>query len=362
MPNKDTKYYATHSWDLKEDNFSEAFYQEFVGMTWSPNESAISEDKVDWQSIEPEYRELTMLGLVTLKVYKHFIGSYCLPALIDGIDYSYSTRKSVLAVIMERLLSTHSMVVTKMVSEFTSIEVLNDIYTDVVDTPEFYTFLSELKIQTDLLSTYNLQKAMKRDVKEEVREKVGTYDNSEYNIVIWKELALLTMTLDVCYLPVFYAILMNSGDGRFKHSRETIQLIYRDISIATTYLSSLANEYYQFFDAHNKLELEKWLLRRMDKTTYDMHEISEKRGIKTGISVGFRNYLEYTFNKTLFKLGFDEHYKTTTMPKTIEKAMMLNIRNSRYRFAYTDPDIKISWWNKLKKRISNLIGRLKGGF
>lgn len=350
MPRKDINYYVSMSLDVKEDSFSESFYKELSSMTWSAAESSISEDTEDWKSIETEYREMFMLGLAILKTYKHFVGSYCLPVLIDAVDYSYSTRKSVLAMIMERLLSTHSTVTIDMLNTFSRIDKMADIYNKLSNESSFLALLQDIKVNTDMLSTYNIQKNLSQDGFEG-----ATPNEKEYSITLWKELALSAMIIDTCYLIPFYSILNNATTGRFPNTRETIQLMYRDISVTTTYLAALASEHYQYFDSYTQFELEKWITERMERLLKESDYILAQFGAKTAIRMEMSQYVQYTLNKMLFKLGFKDKFTTTTMPIKIERSIMQDFSSARYRFAYKDPSIKLTKWAIFIRKLKRIL-------
>ena len=354
MPYRNIKYYTSIAWKLDEDSFSDSFYKEFAGMAWSGKDSSISEDKEDWKNINQEDRELVMVGLVILKIYKHFVGSFCMPTLIDGLDYSYPTRKSILATIMDRLLSTHAFVISNMFATFTSSETMTDIYNELVGKDAFSDFLIHLKLNTNMLSTYNIQKNMQEGM--EGDELI--FNRDAYNKILWQQLALVTLVIDIAYLMVFYGILTNATANRFKHSRESIQLMYRDVNIITTYLSTLAAEEFQYFDNDVKFELEAWFKAKTDKAIFDTNNILEQRKMRASVKDGLEKYLEYTLNKTLFKLGFNERYDTVKMPTEIEKAVLKPFNEDRYKFIDRRKDTFISdkgiikrWLNKIGRKI-----------
>ena len=351
MPNKDIKYYASMTWQLTEDDFSEAFYKEFSEMSWSAKDSSLSEDIEDWKSIDPEFRNAALIGLITNKVYKQFVASYCLPVIIDGVDYTYLTRKSMLATIMDRMMSTHSLSITDMLSTFGSAEKINNNYNELIAEESFTSLLNEIRVNTNLLSSYNLQKTLQEDIS----KKDSTFNENNYNIVLWKELVYLTAVLDTCYLVPFYVFLTHASTGRFPNTREAIQLLYRDVGIITTYLSTLANELYQFFDEHTKLELTEWVHRKMEKIIKDYQFLLVENGAKPTLVKGVMKYFEYSLNKTLFKLGFEEKFETVVMPSRIKQAIMQEFNETRYRFLYRNPKIRLTTLGLIKKRIGRFF-------
>lgn len=351
MPDKDIKYYASMTWQLTEDDFSEAFYKEFSEMSWSAKDSSLSEDIEDWKSIDPEFRDAALMGLISNKVYKQFIASYCLPVVIDGIDYTYSTRKSMLASIMDRMMTTHSLIITYMINTFGSAEKINNNYNKLVAEESFTSLLNEIKINTNLLSSYNLQKTLQED-----KNKIdSTFNENSYNLVLWKELVFLAIVLDTCYLIPFYVFLTHASTGRFPNTREAIQLLYRDIGIITTYLSTLANELYQFFDEHTKLKLDEWIHKKMEKIIKDYQILLVENGAKPALVKGIVKYSEYSLNKTLFKLGFGEKFETVVMPPRMEQAIMQEFDETRYRFLYRNPKIRLTTLGVIKKKIGRFF-------
>lgn len=347
MPDKDIRYYASMMWQSVEDEFSEAFYKEFSEMSWSAKDSSLSEDIKDWKSIDSEFRNAALMGLISNKVYKQFVASYCLPVIIDGVDYTYSTRKSMLATIMDRMMSTHSKSITDMINTFGSAEKINSNYNKLVVEESFISLLNEIKVNTNLLSSYNLQKTLEEDI----NKKDSTFNESNYNIILWKELVYLAIVVDTCYLVPFYVFLTHASTGRFSNTREAIQLLYRDIGIITTYLSTLANELNQFFDEPTKLELAEWVHRKMEKIIKDYQFSLVENGAKPALVKGIMKYFEYSLNKTLFRLGFEEKFETVAMPSRMEQAIMQEFDETRYRFLYRNPKIRITSLGIIKKHI-----------
>lgn len=357
MQNKNIKYYAAANWRVLEDSYSDLFHREFVSTSWVPYDSAIAEDLSFWNKLSKEDQNLIISGLLAAKIQKHFIGSYCLPTILGSIDYLYPRRKAMIASIIDRLLSTHAIALTTMIDSFASLETINNKWEEVIENDLFQKYFAQLKVIIDILDIDMNRKMMGEANLRNIGIDATTTaaEKRQDSVSSWKGYVLVILALETYSLLPFYMLLKNSNKRKFKETQETIQLILRDTTTISVYLSALALELFNNLDLADKHEMEEWAVEQCYSSKLLVESIANQFGADISTQQEITHYLEYSLNKTMYKLGLPLVYENTSMPRPVEKALQNPVGVGRYRFEYTKKEIHKTKLALLKNHIRRMF-------
>lgn len=356
MPIKNIRYYTATNRRVREDDYSELFYREFSRMNWDAFTSAIPEDKIDWTFLTKEERSIAAGGLILAKLYEHFIGSYCMPTILSGIDYTYSIRKGMIAGMINKLLSTHAIAFSSMLDSFVALEDLNDLWEIVINNKTFRDLFVHFKISIDSLGMFSNRRIMKEisfDAGEFILDEED--DTEYYHESLLKALIITTLLMETYYNIAAFILLDATKQNRFKNTREAFQLMIRDFTTMSVYLAALAAELAYKFDIAKQREIESWTAAKAETVRVMILSLVQDLGGGHSLQKQIGSYVEYNLNKTMYKLGYKDVFPTTEMPKTIERAIKIPINPRHYKFDYTDPEAKQTKWAVLMSHLRRIF-------
>lgn len=266
------------NWNKKDDDFTQAFWEQNVKQFWLPEEVPISKDLKVWSELKEEERTLykrVLAGLTLLDTKQANDGIPSMMSLTEDFQ-----RKAVLS-FMGTMEEIHA-------KSYSSI---------------FTTLLSNTEID-ELFEWIEKEPTLQR--KAELI--LAQYKNTDNPKNLYLSMVTSVFLESFLFYSGFFFPLYLAGQGKMVSSGEIIALILRDESLHGKYIGLLSQELYATFDEDTKKEIN----LKIEDIRNSLMENEEKytRLIykETDLEDEVINFLRFNANTAMENLGFKGVY------------------------------------------------------
>lgn len=267
------------NWNVEDDGFTQAFWDQNVKQFWLPEEISVSKDLKIWNDLSEGEKELykkVLAGLTLLDTKQGNNGVPSMMSLTDNLQ-----RKAVLS-FMGTMEEIHA-------KSYSSI---------------FMTLLTTSQID-ELFKWIETEPTLQR--KAELI--LDQYENTNDQRSLYLSMVTSVFLESFLFYSGFFYPLYLAGQGKMVASGEIISLILRDESLHGKYIGLLAQEIYEGFKYEEKLELKNKTYKIFEDLMENEIEYTKNIYKESGLTEEVITFLQYNANRALENLGFDKYYE-----------------------------------------------------
>lgn len=266
------------NWNVEDDGFTQAFWDQNVKQFWLPEEISVSKDLKTWADLSESEKELykkVLAGLTLLDTKQGNNGVPSMMSLTDNLQ-----RKAVLS-FMGTMEEIHA-------------KSYSSIFMTLLTTPQIEDLFNWIETEP------TLQKA---DLI------LAQYENTNDQRSLYLSMVTSVFLESFLFYSGFFYPLYLAGQGKMVASGEIISLILRDESLHGKYIGLLAQEIYDSFNDEDKLELKNNVYKIFKNLMDNEIEYTKKIYNESGLVEEVITFLQYNANRALENLGFDKYYE-----------------------------------------------------
>nr|WKT13930.1 class 1b ribonucleoside-diphosphate reductase subunit beta [Borrelia sp. BU AG58] len=263
------------NWNRLNNGYTKMFWDQNIRQFWVDEEIPISGDRLVWQTLSPEERDVyerVLGGLTLLDTEQGSVGMPRIALAIDNLDY-----KPVL-VFMGAMEHMHAKSYSSIFSSLSSIDRIDSIFSWVKN---YRNFQDKLDL---ILARYN-----------------NIYDSMS----LYKALCTSVFLETFLFYSGFFYPLYLAGQGKMINSGEIINLILRDESVHGVFVGLLAQEEFNKMTNRDQELARKEALSILERL-YDLEKAYTRELYSSiGLEVSVDVFVRYNADKALMNLGFD---------------------------------------------------------
>lgn len=272
------KIHKAVNWNIEDDGFTQAFWDQNVKQFWLPEEISISKDIKCWSDLGENEKELYKKVLAGLTLLDTKQGNNGIPSMMNLTDNLQ--RKAVLS-FMGTMEEIHA-------KSYSSI---------------FMTLLTTSQIE-ELFNWIEIEPTLQK--KAELI--LAQYENTNDKRSLYLSMVTSVFLESFLFYSGFFYPLYLSGQGKMVASGEIISLILRDESLHGKYIGLLSQELYNSFNENEKIELKEKAYKIFKDLMNNEIEYTKKIYSESGLIDEVITFLKYNANRALENLGFDKYY------------------------------------------------------
>ena len=269
------------NWNQKEDNFTQAFWDQNVKQFWLPEEVPISKDLKSWSELNADEKKLykrVLAGLTLLDTKQANDGVPSMMSLTEDFQ-----RKAVLS-FMGTMEEIHAKSYSSIFTTLLSTEEINELFQWIEDEPT-------LQRKAELV--------------------LAQYKNTTNPKNLYLSMVTSVFLESFLFYSGFFYPLYLAGQGKMVSSGEIISLILRDESLHGKYIGLLAQEIYDEFDEETKKEVNTKRDEIRDALMENEENYTRLIYEGTGLEDEVINFLKYNANTAMNNLGFEAVYEVS---------------------------------------------------
>lgn len=267
------------NWNVEDDGFTQAFWDQNVKQFWLPEEISVSKDLKTWSDLSESEKELykkVLAGLTLLDTKQGNNGVPSMMSLTDNLQ-----RKAVLS-FMGTMEEIHA-------------KSYSSIFMTLLTTPQIEDLFNWIETEPTLQKKADLILAQ--------------YENTNDQRSLYLSMVTSVFLESFLFYSGFFYPLYLAGQGKMVASGEIISLILRDESLHGKYIGLLAQEIYDSFNDEDKLELKNNVYKIFKNLMDNEIEYTKKIYNESGLVEEVITFLQYNANRALGNLGFDKYYE-----------------------------------------------------
>lgn len=267
------------NWNVEDDGFTQAFWDQNVKQFWLPEEISVSKDLKTWADLSESEKELykkVLAGLTLLDTKQGNNGVPSMMSLTDNLQ-----RKAVLS-FMGTMEEIHA-------------KSYSSIFMTLLTTPQIEELFNWIETEPTLQKKADLILAQ--------------YENTNDQRSLYLSMVTSVFLESFLFYSGFFYPLYLAGQGKMVASGEIISLILRDESLHGKYIGLLAQEIYDSFNDEDKLELKDNVYTIFKNLMENEIEYTKKIYNESGLVEEVITFLQYNANRALENLGFDKYYE-----------------------------------------------------
>ncbi|MCU9807197.1 class 1b ribonucleoside-diphosphate reductase subunit beta [Paraclostridium sp. AKS46] len=267
------------NWNVEDDGFTQAFWDQNVKQFWLPEEISVSKDLKTWSDLSESEKELykkVLAGLTLLDTKQGNNGVPSMMSLTDNLQ-----RKAVLS-FMGTMEEIHA-------------KSYSSIFMTLLTTPQIEDLFNWIETEPTLQKKADLILAQ--------------YENTNDQRSLYLSMVTSVFLESFLFYSGFFYPLYLAGQGKMVASGEIISLILRDESLHGKYIGLLAQEIYDSFNDEDKLELKDNVYTIFKNLMENEIEYTKKIYNESGLVEEVITFLQYNANRALENLGFDKYYE-----------------------------------------------------
>ncbi|WP_419743153.1 class 1b ribonucleoside-diphosphate reductase subunit beta [Paraclostridium dentum] len=267
------------NWNVEDDGFTQAFWDQNVKQFWLPEEISVSKDLKTWADLSESEKELykkVLAGLTLLDTKQGNNGVPSMMSLTDNLQ-----RKAVLS-FMGTMEEIHA-------------KSYSSIFMTLLTTPQIEELFNWIETEPTLQKKAELI--------------LDQYENTNDQRSLYLSMVTSVFLESFLFYSGFFYPLYLAGQGKMVASGEIISLILRDESLHGKYIGLLAQEIYDSFNDEDKLELKNNVYTIFKNLMDNEIEYTKKIYNESGLVEEVIVFLQYNANRALENLGFDKYYE-----------------------------------------------------
>ncbi|GCE63283.1 ribonucleoside-diphosphate reductase subunit beta [Candidatus Mycoplasma haematohominis] len=269
------------NWNKIDDTYSKAFWDQNVRQFWIDEEIPLSGDKIVWNELSEDERDVYKKVLVGLTLLDTHQGTIGMNSIASAIESHHTVAVLQFMAMMEHM---HAKSYSSIFSTLCTTEEIDELFA-----------WSEKQV--------HLQKKLSIVVK--------YYETIENEETLYMAMVASVFLESFLFYSGFYYILLLSGKGLMVNSGEIINLIIRDEAIHGVYIGLLANEIYKTWNPEKQAMFDKKARELLKELMENEVEYTKEIYTKIGLVDEVKKFLEYNANKALQNLQLKEEYDTT---------------------------------------------------
>ncbi|UGQ16762.1 class 1b ribonucleoside-diphosphate reductase subunit beta [Borrelia sp. RT5S] len=263
------------NWNRLNNGYTKMFWDQNIRQFWVDEEIPISGDKLVWQTLAPEERDVyekVLGGLTLLDTEQGSVGMPRIALAIDNLDY-----KPVLG-FMGAMEHMHAKSYSSIFSSLSNIDRIDNIFSWVRN---YRNFQDKLDL---ILTRYN-----------------NIYDRMS----LYKALCTSVFLETFLFYSGFFYPLYLAGQGKMINSGEIINLILRDESVHGVFVGLLAQEEFNKMTNREQELAQKEVLSILERLYSLEHAYTKELYSSIGLEGPVDVFVRYNADKALMNLGFD---------------------------------------------------------
>lgn len=267
------------NWNVEDDGFTQAFWDQNVKQFWLPEEISVSKDLKTWADLSESEKELykkVLAGLTLLDTKQGNNGVPSMMSLTDNLQ-----RKAVLS-FMGTMEEIHA-------------KSYSSIFMTLLTTPQIEELFNWIETEPTLQKKADLI--------------LVQYENTNDQRSLYLSMVTSVFLESFLFYSGFFYPLYLAGQGKMVASGEIISLILRDESLHGKYIGLLAQEIYDSFKEKDKLVLKDKMYKIFKDLMDNEIEYTKKIYNGSGLVEEVITFLQYNANRALENLGFDKYYE-----------------------------------------------------
>lgn len=273
------KIHKAVNWNVEDDGFTQAFWDQNVKQFWLPEEISISKDLKSWNGLKDSERELykkVLAGLTLLDTKQGNNGVPSMMSLTDDLQ-----RKAVLS-FMGTMEEIHA-------------KSYSSIFMTLLTTPQIDELFNWIETEPTLQKKADLI--------------LQQYENTSDQKSLYLSMVTSVFLESFLFYSGFFYPLYLAGQGKMIASGEIISLILRDESLHGKFIGLLAQEIYEKFNEDEKFKLKIRMYEIFEALMENEIEYTKKIYKYSGLEDEVITFLQYNANRALENLGFEGYYK-----------------------------------------------------
>ncbi|CEP80727.1 class 1b ribonucleoside-diphosphate reductase subunit beta [Paraclostridium sordellii] len=273
------KIHKAVNWNVEDDGFTQAFWDQNVKQFWLPEEISISKDLKSWNGLKDSERELykkVLAGLTLLDTKQGNNGVPSMMSLTDDLQ-----RKAVLS-FMGTMEEIHA-------------KSYSSIFMTLLITPQIDELFNWIETEPTLQKKADLI--------------LQQYENTSDQKSLYLSMVTSVFLESFLFYSGFFYPLYLAGQGKMIASGEIISLILRDESLHGKFIGLLAQEIYEKFNEDEKFKLKIRMYEIFEALMKNEIEYTKKIYKDSGLEDEVITFLQYNANRALENLGFEDYYK-----------------------------------------------------
>lgn len=305
-------------WSVKEDDFTQMFYDQNVRQFWKPEEISLSGDLLAWKSMTDKEKAVYKKALAGLTLLDTEQGNTGMPKIMQAVKGHQ--RKAVLnwMGMMENFI--HAKSYSNIFMSLAPTEEIRELHEWVKDNRYLQ---KKVRIITDI---YN-----------------AVEDGDD--IALYKGMVASVLLESFLFYSGFYYPLLCYGQGRLMQSGEIINLIIRDEAIHGVYIGLLAQEIYNKQTDDVKEKLHAYTIQLMLELYDNELNYTEDVYDQVGLTHDVKKFIRYNANKSLMNLGFDIHFAVEEINPVVLNGLntqtkshdFFSLKGNGYKMAIVEP-------------------------
>ena len=267
------------NWNVEDDGFTQAFWDQNVKQFWLPEEISVSKDLKTWADLSESEKELYKKVLAGLTLLDTKQGNNGIPSMMSLTDNLQ--RKAVLS-FMGTMEEIHA-------------KSYSSIFMTLLTTPQIEELFNWIETEPTLQKKAELI--------------LSQYENTNDQRSLYLSMVTSVFLESFLFYSGFFYPLYLAGQGKMVASGEIISLILRDESLHGKYIGLLAQEIYDSFKEEDKLALKKNMYKIFKDLMDNEIEYTKKIYNGSGLVEEVITFLQYNANRALENLGFDKYYE-----------------------------------------------------
>lgn len=266
------------NWNRPDDDFTQTFWQQNVMQFWTDEEIPLSDDKMDWELMTTEERQLYKNVLGGLTLLDTVQGGVGMPKILEHVEGLQ--RKAVLG-FMAMMEQIHAKSYSSIFTTLASNEEIDEIFRWVETNPQ-------LQKKAGIIADW--------------------YNRIETPQDLYRAMAASVLLESYLFYSGFFYPLYLAGQGKMTSSGEIIDLILRDESIHGLYVGVLAQELVATFPQAEQEQLAKEVLDLLLELYENEVVYTDELYSALGLQEEVKAYVRYNANKALMNLGLEPHF------------------------------------------------------
>lgn len=289
--------YKATNWNELKDEYVLDFWQQNIMQFWTDTEFIPSDDKMNWQDMEPQQREVYKRVLAGLTLLDTRQGVSGMPKILDHVEDL--TKKSVLS-FMGMMENIHAKSYSTIFSTLATKEEIKEVF-EWVESNKY------------------LQK--KADIIEQ------NYSNIHDSKSLYMAMVASVFLESFLFYSGFFYPLYLAGQGKMTASGEIINMIIRDESIHGSFVGILAQEIFDTFTKEEQDRLYDEVIELLKELYSNEILYTDELYSPIGLEEEVKKYVRYRANQAMMTLGFESHFPEEDINQIVLNGLRTNTKN-----------------------------------
>jgi Ribonucleotide reductase, beta subunit len=266
------------NWNSPDDDYTQTFWQQNIMQFWTDEEIPLSDDKMDWEKMGTNEKEVYKRDLGGLTLLDTLQGGVGMPKILEHVEGLQ--RKAVLG-FMGMMEQIHAKSYSSIFTTLASNEEIDEIFRWVEEN-------KYLQKKASIIKDYYNEVKTPRD--------------------LYMAMCASVLLESYLFYSGFFYPLYLAGQGKMTSSGEIIDLILRDESIHGLYVGKLAQELFETLPKRTQRSVKNELYELLHELHQNEMKYTEELYTPVGLVEDVKAYVRYNANKALMNLGMETYF------------------------------------------------------